>query len=313
MTWGVVIPVGPGEVEVERLADTLDSVSCYEPHVGAVLLVDDAPTERRPLTEAAGALASKTSIIKNPRPGNVQPWSDGLVIGVGAGLKWFHHLPAVEWVLKMDTDALVIAPFADRLSREFADDHGVGLIGATDQHIDGTRRVNNWRRTIEKRERMIQLWRRPQPVIQTSLMGIGRARSAMLREARENGYQSGDHCQGGAYAISARAVTAVNSRGWLDGRLWLGTQTAEDVALAAEVCATGFTLKGLVGPGDPFAIAHVGLEAEPPWLRNHRYSIIHSVKGQGTWSEEEIRELFRSYRSSEDEDEGFDIGPGPAG
>ena len=296
--WGVLFAVGPGELEVERLADTVESLHAYEPSVDLVVLVDDEPEADRDLRAASGFLSDRTVVRINPRSRDLDGWSDGLAVGLATGFKHFNAESEVEWVLKMDTDALVIGPFAKAISERFSTDPTIGMVGTHDRRRDGTPRTclpcaNHMRKLVAP----ISIWRPPHGPIRSSLVGRGRQRRVVVEAALTNGYKFGEHCQGGAYAVASRALRAIENHGWFDTDMWFGTRTAEDMVLSTEVLACGYGLAGMVGPGEPFAISHVGLDGEPQTLHDEGCGLIHSVKTHGEWTERQLRELFRGYRA----------------
>lgn len=196
--WGVVLPVGPSPLEVERLVDTLDSLHSYEPQVTAVVLVDDQPEAERDLMATAGPLRDRTTVVVNPRSPDLEGWSDGLVIAVATGLDTLRADPNIVWTLKMDTGALVIGPFADVITDRFAADPKLGLVGVHTHQPDGAvRDVSRATHHLEKLYAPLTLWRPPAGPIRTSLVGRGRRRRQLLSAARRHGYRFGEHCQGG--------------------------------------------------------------------------------------------------------------------
>src|SRR4051812_24153675 len=116
--WAALIPVGPDAVEVDRVRDGLDALHLLEPGARRIILVDDSPVRSREaeLLEAAGPHAPRTTVVANPRSPQAEGWSEGVLVGVETGLRTLMQGPPVEWVLKMDTDALVIGAFADAVS-----------------------------------------------------------------------------------------------------------------------------------------------------------------------------------------------------
>ena len=294
--WAVIVPVGPAAVETERLHDLFDALQTYEPGVGSVVLVDDAADQDRDLLATAGPLRGRTTVIVNPRGPDLEGWSDGLVVGIKAALELLLTGGDVDWVLKMDTDALVIGEFASAITERFATDPTLGLVGSHDLRCDGTPHPNGWPRTIRKHQHWISVWRPPNRLFRTSFTGIERARREFVRDARKLGYRPGEHCQGGAYAVSMRAVREIKERGWFDAGLWMGTQTAEDVVMGAEVRAAGFGIAGMVAPGEPFAVRYIGIEDAPDVLVAAGHGLVHSLKSHGDWTEAELRDAFRRIR-----------------
>src|SRR4029450_3940147 len=143
----VVMLVGPTEQEVCRAADTLDSVWAYEPEVAWCVLVDDSVDDRNltrrfrcpPTTAAVG--------IPNPRRGRGTGILGGACAGMLSALSWIHAHADPRFCLKLDTDALVIAPFVEKIARTFEAAPGLGMLGSFDMACDGPGRgVRPWGR-----------------------------------------------------------------------------------------------------------------------------------------------------------------------
>jgi hypothetical protein len=123
-------------------------------------------------------------------------------------------------------------------------------------------------------------------------------RRQVILDAQQHGYQLGEHCQGGAYAVSMPAIDAIAARGWLDCRLWLGTYVAEDSVVSLWVKALGFDALGMSNPGEPFAIRHIGLPRPAEELVRLGFGIAHSIKDHDGATEDELRAYFRKVRES---------------
>jgi hypothetical protein len=293
------MPAGPGPAELDRIADTLESLHHFEPAVGRVIVVDDEPDAARDIVSVAGPLGGRTTVIPNPRDRSAHWWSEGVLVGIAAGLDEARtREPPVDWVLRMDTDALVIGPFADAVDAEFRADPDLALVGSYLWEADGTPRdVSGPARPLRRLRAPISLWRQ-QRTVKTGLVGLGRERRQIILDAEANGYQLGQHCQGGAYAMSMRAVEAVAARGWLDCHLWRDSYLPEDVIMSLQVKALGLHLLGMSDPGEPFAVRHVGLPGEPADLVAAGYGIAHSLKDHGAWTEDALRAEFRKLRGA---------------
>src|SRR5688572_11576196 len=109
MSAAVLMAVGPGDREVDRAADVLDSILHHEPGIDAILLVDDAPAERD-LAAVVGRGRPSVAVTANPRDGEGLGLWGGLAAGMLHGYGWLQREVQPDLVLKLDTDALVIAP-----------------------------------------------------------------------------------------------------------------------------------------------------------------------------------------------------------
>jgi hypothetical protein len=131
----------------------------------------------------------------------------------------------------------------------------------------------------------ITLWGRPQKI------------RRVLLAALANGYQLSEHCQGGAYAVSAELLARMASRGYLDDPLcWLRSGLTEDVMMGLSARAVGLELSDYNGANEPFGVQFLGLPDRPDVLLANGYSIVHSVKDHGKIREADTRQFFQSLR-----------------
>lgn len=149
----------------------------------------------------------------------------------------------------------------------------------------GVRAVGRPWRLTRAGARPRELWRRPRH-------DRLRAR-AVLMAARANGYVTGSHCLGGAYAVTPRLLARHDL---LDWRPWIRTQLGEDVVVGLLCAAAGLRGRSLVDPGEPFGLAHTGLPGEPAWLMERGHGIVHSLKTPEQGGEQRLRAYFRRHR-----------------
>lgn len=295
----VLIPVGPKVVEVERLRDTLDSLRAHEPAEDIrLVLVDDALSPRPEL--AAIEWPTPPTVVRTALwSGPEAPYfKSALVAGAVEGLLEAGRVPT-EFCLKMDTDALVIAPFADKVRAAFSADPAIGMVGSYDRRCTGeTRDWEHKGRVIASAPRPVQVWRRSTRFrVPTGFWFRGRAQRARTRElidqALANGYELGAHCLGGAYAIAPAFLARTDLLEWWP---WVEVNDCgEDVTVSLLVFAAGLRLAGMVDEGEPFGLAFRGLPASPQWLVDHGASLIHSLKDHRGSDEEELRAWFREH------------------
>ncbi|HWE11719.1 MAG TPA: hypothetical protein VG325_20395 [Solirubrobacteraceae bacterium] len=283
------MPVGPTSTEVDRCRDTIESIVGLEPAVRWIVLVDDDAAPRD-LLSAVGAAATDVEVVRldHPLASGVASIYERLTASVLVGLRWVvRHTPA-DVVMKIDTDALVIAPFADKLSRALAGP-AVGLIGAYDRTCNGEERsFDAWVGLVQR------------AATRRRLAGGPHARRArrLVREARAAGYEWGEHVLACALAMPRVALDAIDAGGGLDDPLaFVGAELADDPMLAILVRRAGYRLAGHVGEGDTFAVAWRGLPDTPGRLVARGYSIIHSVKNDPRVPESEIRRYFAAGRA----------------
>jgi len=300
--WGVVIPAGPGEQEVMRVEDALASIQAIEPDVGCVVIVHDERQHRRDFRSLAGPLADRTIVVVNPRSPDSDWWSEGVLLSIITGLRTIMaNAPDVEWVLRMDSDALVIGPLVDAITERFRSDPEVAMLGCYEFECDGSRRdfAATFGKPITRMTLPVSLWKTPRPRLGTSLYGVGKQRLELIRQASANGYVYGEHCQGGAYAIAMDAVRDLERRDLLGCEPFLGARLPEDVVISMYLKVIGRTLATMTAPGEPFGVTHMGLPASPTSLVEQGYGVAHSVKSWDDLDEAAVRAEFRRLREGQ--------------
>ena len=299
----VLLPLGPGETEVERARDLVAALSHYEPGPWRLTVVDDDQGNDRGLAETLGDVPGGCEVVSVTHKHDFaqRRWfvdGDGRFI-CGTTMTGLAAIAADvgRFVLKLDSDALVIGGFSDRVAAKLTGD--VGLVGAC------TRTPNGTVRDISMHAGYVRRTHRPKVTHFTpgSLRQWYRDRGdPVLRPVRlamdaalASGYQPGEHALGGALAIRGEVLTRLASRGWLDVAAWEGLDWSEDVMIGMLVKAAGFTHADAVAAGEPFGVKFQGLPMPPAELAEKGYALIHAVKNDDV-PEEEIRAFFRERR-----------------
>jgi hypothetical protein len=304
MRAGVVIPVGPGELELERLADTVESLRAHVPDLDLLVLVDDGD-EPRGLEHGAGWDESRLVALRPPRGVRSSHMHDRMAAGTLTFLSWLATHDRVDYLVKLDTDALLIGDFRPSLEAAIGDRPDVGVWGAYRENVDGGEQRDFSMFALPLRLARLPLRLRrsgelPLSIEQAVTGPAARSRRfvrAAVAAAERNGYESGEHCLGGSYAVTRAAARRMRERGWLrDAHATHRTHLAEDVVLGLLARASGLELASLVAPGEAFAVKFRGLLAEPDELISRGHAIVHSVKDDGRRSESETRALFRAAR-----------------
>ncbi len=285
--FSVLVLVGPGENELERLSDTLDSVRAHAPAEELRLtLTDDSPEPRHLECFWPGASVVRTALWDQHVPDPVSARTAGLVEALKRAEGAF--------ALKLDTDAVVVAPFADSIRSILSRDRSIGIVGAYDLAADGGRRDwSMWPALIRRTRWPIRVVPTGGLLPQITIPNPSRRKTAraVIRAAMANAsYSLGAHCLGGAYAVSPRLFAR---RELLDWRPWVRTRVGEDILLGLLCGAAGLRMQGAVGEGEPFAVSWKGIPAEPARLLERGHSIVHSVKDGAHGTEWELREWFR--------------------
>ena len=305
MSFSVLIPIGKGALELARLRDLLESLFHYETDVAEIVLIDDV-MPARDFPDLTLPASCRLVVLPYPRRGAGDGWLGGLAAGVIEGNNWLQKNSRCDFVLKLDTDALVIAPFAAKVIAAFTAHPEAFLLGSstkTPNRIYDLPEDFSTAPALRKLQRPFTIWRRtcyPWPRLQCDLFSRDRRRRALIRAAVRNGYRLGLHCQGGAYALSWYALTRLAARGILaDPMLWIWTPCSEDIVMTVSAYACGGVAADLNDDGRPFGTLAHGLPDTPARLVERGFSIIHSVKDFEETKESETREFFRSRRLSD--------------
>ena len=285
-----MVPVGPDIEESERLEDLRVSVLRHEARELKAILVDDAPEPRALASVWPGAHVIRTSVWESGRP---DPLSAQIAGSIEA-LK----LAEGRFALKLDTDALVIAPFYEKIAARLDMDPLIGIVGAYERTPNGEPRDwSRWPTLIKSALRPASVRRgrsRPVSVRWRSRQQRAFVRGVLAAADANPHYEFGAHCLGGAYAVSRDLFS--HAKDW-QTRPWANADLGEDIVLALLCASAGMRMEGMVAAGDPFGISWRGLPAAPEDLVRRGFSIVHSLKDCSYGSERELRGRFRELRT----------------
>jgi hypothetical protein len=295
----IAIAVGPAEVEVERLRDLADSIVHHDRGPATLVLVDDSPQPRQldqrlPLPPPFRAVS-----LHHPRQQGRVTFSrgKGICSAILLALQWTARNLDVPFVLKLDTDSLVISPFRDRLATFFGSRADVGMVGAYTLTPNGTAR--DWSvhgKAVAMLGRRFD-WRWPLQSLRATRDPNRLHVARLIRKACANGYEHGEHCMGGGYALSGELVRRMDQNGYLDAPdRWMHIDLPEDVMIGIHVRAVGMAFANHVGEGEVFGVRYLGLPDSPQNLLAKRYAVIHAVKNDPNHDEATIRAFFKADR-----------------
>lgn len=295
----VVVPVGPGSREETRVADLLASLYHHEPDAGPVLLVDDAPQQRRvwPGSQPGRAV----EVLPNPRNARGMGTFGGVCAATLLGLRWARSRAPGAPVLRLDTGALVIGAFARSVRAVIAGDPKAGVLGACRRTPDGQLRdVRAWAATVRRHARPVWL-SRSAPHVQRALHGRNAAVRREVRAGlRGRGYTPGSHCMAAACVVTPRMTQAMAGAGMFDDPVrWIDARIGDDVMLGLHAAALGFELRGMVADGEPFGLRHVvGLADTPQRLVDRGFALVHSLTNDPEHDEDALRAFFAARREA---------------
>jgi hypothetical protein len=304
MDFAAIVLVGPGDIEVARMQDLLQSLAHFEPGCAHYVVVDGGG-ETRSLIDSVPRLPGAVSIIKDPLTGRALPMgANGICMGVLLGLARVFELQTCSFALKLDTDALVIGPFAkaiDAFIRGRAEAGTAGCIGGTCNRND-----SRFRAELKEKSSLLNL-----PSLRSRLDPLGPTPVGVTTEQREalrhisfhvdaaveHGYFATEYCQGGSYAVSAELTSRMAARGYFESIPYLRyLNLSEDVLMGMYTRAAGMSVCDFSAPGQSFGIQWRGLAYPPEELLSAGYSLIHSVKTDRRYREVELREFFKARR-----------------
>jgi hypothetical protein len=303
-TWAVVVACGPGDREIERVADVLESVFHYEPNTRWVAVIDSADEDRN-LAERFAKPAGTTLVgVRNPKPGRAPGQWGGLCVGVMSAYAWVIRNTDARFVVKFDSDALAINPFAASMFEGMRDNPLAGVFGSYLRDSNGVSRDYRGMGGLMRRLHRLVLTEYQPNRFGRRFPVAAWGRPAVLRrhidQALRNGYHFGEHVSGGAYGITSEMLSRMERWGFLDERLaWADTEMSEDVMFGMYALAVGLGMAGFAANGEVFGVKHVGLPDTPARLVERGYSVIHSVKNDQRFSEEEVRAYFKARRDAD--------------
>ena len=289
MRIAVIMPVAAGPAEAERFKDTAESLLALEPAVRWLVVYDDSPVDRH-LTADIVAPETNVIVLRSPLDHRRIDRESRIGAAVLDGLRWAADNTDCDVVMKIDTDALVIAPFAEQLARALADE-SIGMLGSYDRDCNGAERSF---------APLVGPTRRAAIALHPRQLGVlfrGRRARRYIRQSRAAGYQWGEHVLGCALAIARRTLDALRRDGTLDDpEVFVGTRLYDDPILGILVRGAGYRIAGHVEEHGGFGVSWRGLPDTPERLASRGFSIIHSVKNDTRFTESQIRSYFGGLR-----------------
>lgn len=294
----MVIPTGPNIKDRAGVADLLESIATYEAGLGPVVIIND-----RNDRQALSALLEENNIpgvvLEHPRAGIGNHWLGRLSHGLGHGYSWVREHHPDHHILRIDTDALIIGPFIDRLERLLKAAPELGMIGSGSPAAPG---AGNW--WVGRIYRMSRLVTRDETngKIQFNLVGQRGKLRRFVRQAMSHGYAPGTGITGGAYLITAEANRRFGALSALrDDMVTTNDFLGEDSFWSIAIFAAGMRILNQENPGDIFGVCWKGLPGKSlDEVVARANPIIHSLKDHPPFTEETSREFFRKLRKLHD-------------
>jgi hypothetical protein len=319
--FAVLIPVGPSPVDLYRGVELVKSLLRWQPSVGWCVILDDSPAPRGLSDLTIFPQHCSAITLVNPRLGRGDGSHGGLFAGIAAALSWLQASTNADFVLKIDTDALVIGPFAESVRSRLVREPDTGVLGAVgfscNPHF---RAMQNLSREPELLRAYRALVTEPHKRGNSlgdsfQLCGVDLRAEQMrsllailphIKSAIGHGYASSEYCQGGAYVITRQMMDRMKSQDYLScANLWTDLPIGEDMIMAMYTYAVDLRLRDLSGPDEPFGVQAQGLPYSPEILKRLKYSLVHSVKNDRCYSENDIRAFFADVPADKHENDRF--------
>jgi hypothetical protein len=312
-TFAVAVLVGPDDTEVARLADLMASVEAWEPRPCHWVLVDDGAAERRLLESVRIPRGSDAVCLPYPR----QRTDLGKVFALGAGtlsaLAYVQARTRARFLLKMDTDALVIGPFADEIDRHLAASPDAGIVGTLGDTSNPAAHPRGKLQRLSKLVALLRLMPAPPaggereeaavPVEGLGLVTIAELRAFAavrphIEHAVARGYEALQYCQGGAYVVTRELMDRMARADYFQAlAAWNDVPIGEDVMMGMYAYAAALQLVNRSGEGEPFGVQFRGLPYPPATLVARGHTLVHSLKNDVTFSEDALRQYFARLRA----------------
>ncbi len=287
----VVIPIGPSAT-TEHVLDTVDSVLTYTAPDRKIVLADDSG---KGTARAVAGRVSGMDVVPMPRRH-----------GMGGGLyltlcrAYAHALRCWRFdaLLRLDTDALVIGPFPERLPIEmFRSNPRLAMGGEI--YVDNCSvraRLEEAAGSAPARARLKGLLQRPYSLYRWRHFFVERTLGRLYKRAQANNYSSIDYIFGGCNVLSERYLRALQAQGLLPqprlGRL----DMEEDHLFGLLAAVVGMEIADMHTGSLPFGTAWKALPASPPDLLAQGKKVVHSTRRWQDMDEDAVRAFFQARR-----------------
>ncbi len=310
MTFAAYLAVGPDSTEPARMTDVVASLLHYEPSLANLIIIADGIEDVSVLDLNAVPSTCKCIVIPHPRPNSQLNKYGGLCTANLIALDYIRRHSMVDFVLKLDTDSLVIAPFSKRIAAFLEAHSNAGTAGALGDSCNRETRSFRMDAAVAKtlqtgveiglsdgsmspeQDDVLKGWG-----VTTALQLQGLREISVLLEPLLRIEFAGTHCQGGSYVITRRQLDGLSATGLFGNpHLWLDFKIGEDQMMGAFCSIAGLQVLDFSNNGEVFGVQASGLAYSPAQLVDRGYGIIHSVKNDPNNNESEIRRFFRGMR-----------------
>lgn len=279
-----VVPVGPGS-DPFFVRDTIESFLHFTSAPHKVLILDDSMQN---IGEAVREKYPDVDVLRTKKSSGGT--LGGLYVSLSHAFKYLLERYSFKLVLKLDTDALLIAPGVDKDALQLFDTlPNTAIAGQFPLDYNG----DPWDIGFP-RDRIINGT--------TTWKGIKRPFANLVlrklhRQALKNGYKTGESVFGGAYFLSVDFLRQLDAAKLLPEYRIRTLNLGEDHLFSLLAKTVGMDLGSLSGENQPFACAWKSLPASPEQLLAEGRKVVHSTREWNDVAEDQIREYFRSIRT----------------
>lgn len=306
--FAALIPVGPTAIEASRAAYLIRSILKWEPEVGWCVLVEDTPA---PIgISALSGIPATCQIIEllNPRRGQGGDWRGAVATAKLIALRWVHENTDADFALKIDTDALVIRPFSGAVRHFLLSRPAAGLVGTVGytcnreikQMFAEEPQLAKMCRLLPRAGCSIDVDAQPNFIFISNCGVFSHERRRVFDRVRPHiqtaigrGYRSTEYVHGGASIVTRSMIEAMAVLGYLDSpETWISLPIGDEPVMAMYARALGMDICDYSDEGEPFGIQYIGLPYTLETIRARQHCLIHSIKNDRRYTEEQIRNYF---------------------
>jgi hypothetical protein len=302
------IPVGPTVTDASRAVYLIRSLLKWEPDLGWCIFVEDTPA---PIGfSTLNGIPARCQVVEllNPRRGQGGDWRGAVSAAKLIALGWVHNNTDADFVLKIDTDALVIRPFSTAVRHFLLSHPTAGLVGTVGYTCN--REIKQLFDEEPQLAKVCRLLPRAAPSVDVdaengfifiSNCGVfSHERRKFFDKVRPHieaaihrGFRSTEYCQGGASVVTRDMIDAMAVSGYLESpETWINLPFGDEPVMAMYARALGMDICDCSNEGEPFGIQYIGLPYPLETIRARRHSLIHSVKNDRRYTEAQIRSYF---------------------
>lgn len=286
--FAVIVPIGPDAIELGRFHDFLESLRSYERGASLCVAIDSSPHVRD--VKPRDNPISDFVTLHDPFRGQGEPLMGRLSASLLLGFDLIRRAGPFDFVLRADTDALIVGEFRDSVSRFLAEHPQTGMLGTLGFTCDRASPHYGCEKTGVS-DVVPALATMPH-----DSSGFARI-EAQLCSACRNGYVGKEYCQGGIYVLPFRTLERMFQFGCFEHpEEWLPLAVPEDVMMGMFTRTVGLQSSDFSMPGEPFGSNWRGLAYSPEEMLRRGHALIHSVKSDPQYSESELRHFFKSQR-----------------